>query len=66
MQPNILIEQLSIQVSPLDASYMPSTVSVSTGQTVGGLKELKTCSIPSNAREFPLLSGVNEVKLIHI
>lgn len=61
MQPNIVIEQLSLQMSPLDASYMPSTVVIMTGQTVGELKEMKTCLIPSNVREFLLLSGQSEV-----
>lgn len=50
-----------MQLSPLDASYMPSTIVVLAGQTVGGLKELKSCSIPSSAREYTLLSGLSDV-----
>ena len=65
IQPNILLEQLAIQVSPLDASYMPVSVAVYGGQTIGGLKELKTCSIPSSAREFVLVSGLTEVEDMH-
>ena len=64
IQPNILLEQLAIQVSPLDASYMPVSVAVYGGQTIGGLKELKTCSIPSSAREFVLVSGLTEVVIL--
>ena len=55
-----------MHLSPLDASYMPSTVVVLAGQTVGGLKELKSCSIPSNAKEFRLLSGLSEVCYITV
>lgn len=40
---------------------MPSTIVVLAGQTVGGLKELKTCSIPSHAKDFQLLSGLSQV-----
>lgn len=57
----MLIEQLSIEVSPLDASYMPSVIIVYAGQTVGGLKEIKQCTIPSTIKEFPLVTGLTEV-----
>ena len=40
---------------------MPSNIVILTGQTVGGLKELKSCAIPSNAREYTLLSGLTDV-----
>ena len=65
-QANILIEQLSIQVSPMDASYMPSVVAVMVGQTVGGMRELKTCTIPSSVREFTLVSGLTDVSDLFI
>ena len=50
-----------MEVSPLDASYMPSSVIVYAGQTVGGLKEVKQCNVPSTAKEFPLITGLTEV-----
>lgn len=64
IQRNILVEQLAIQVEPSDSSYMPSLVAVLAGSTVGGLKELRQCSIPSSNREFILLSGLTEVRRI--
>lgn len=59
----MLIEQLTMEVSPLDASYMPSSIVIYAGQTVGGLKEIKQCTIPSNVKEFPLVSGLTEVHM---
>lgn len=50
-----------MEVSPLDASYMPSNVIIYAGQTVGGLKEIKQCNIPTSAKEFPLVTGLSEV-----
>ena len=61
MQPKILVEQLNIHISPMDASYMPALVVVHGGPTVGGLKELKTSSIPSTAKEFTVISGLTQV-----
>ena len=58
------MEQLALQVEPSDSSYMPSLVAVLAGSTVGGLRELKQCSIPAATREFVLLTGVTEVRCL--
>ena len=60
IQRNILLEQLTIQVEPADSSYMPSVIAVLGGHTIGGLKELKQCTIPTSVREFILISGLTE------
>ena len=49
-------------MSPLDASYMPCSIIIFAGQTVGGLSEIKQCSLPSTAREFPLITALTEVR----
>ncbi len=55
-----------MEVSPLDASYMPSNVIIYGGQTVGGLKEIKQCNLPSNAKEFPLVTELTEVYYMYM
>lgn len=40
---------------------MPSVVAVLAGNTVGELREIKELSVPSNCREFILVSGLTEV-----
>lgn len=66
MQPNILIEQLSILVEQSDSSYMPNVVVTLGGSTIGGLKELKQVTVPSTAHECTLISGCSEVGVAEI
>ena len=62
MQPDILVTKLSLQVEPADASYMPSLVVVSGGDTIHSLKELKTVNIGPNDTHVEILSDMTEVR----
>ena len=62
MQPDILVTKLYLQVEPADASYMPSLVVVSGGDTVHSLKELKTVNIGANETLVEILSDMTEVR----
>ena len=66
MQPKVLVEQLNLHVSPMDASYMPSLVVVYGGPTIGGLKELKTTPIPSSGKVVTIISGLTQVSKLHV
>lgn len=55
------MEQLSLQVEQSDSSYMPNLIVISGGSTIGGLKELKETTVPSNCREHVLITGLTEV-----
>lgn len=48
IQPFILISRLCMRVDPTDASYMPSLISVSVGQSVNQLKLFRSISVPSD------------------
>eukprot|EP00106_Octopus_bimaculoides_P005363 XP_014772805.1 PREDICTED: zinc finger ZZ-type and EF-hand domain-containing protein 1-like [Octopus bimaculoides] len=45
---NVVIKQLSMNVSSLDQSYMPQLVSISVGKTTSLLKEIKELRIPNH------------------
>ena len=53
--------KLFMQVEPADASYMPSLVVVSGGDTVHSLKEIKTVNIGANETLVEVLCDVTEV-----
>ncbi len=63
MQTDVVVSRLEMHVDPNDSSYMPSLVIVSGGETVQGLKELKTVSIGSSEKIVPLLIDMSQVSL---
>jgi len=61
IQPNILVEQLSLLVEMSDCSYMPNLVAVLAGNAVGNLREIRQVTVSSTARECVLVTGLTEV-----
>ena len=62
LQPNILVDQLCMQVEPTDSSYMPSSVMVVGGNTYGNLQSIqKTVAIPPTSHNMYLLTNQTEV-----
>ena len=61
MQQDILVHRLFMRVEPTDASYMPSLVVVSGGETVHSLKEIRTISIGSSDTLVSLIQDSPDV-----
>ncbi|KAL5011340.1 hypothetical protein ScPMuIL_009891 [Solemya velum] len=60
IQPDILIHRLYMRVEPTDSSYMPSVVTVSSGDTKDSLKELQTINISTTETLITLLQDMND------
>ncbi|XP_052278368.1 E3 ubiquitin-protein ligase HERC2-like [Dreissena polymorpha] len=58
MMPDILVNRLTMRVEPSDSSYMPSLVVVSGGETIHGLKEIRTINIGSSDSVVTLLQEI--------
>ena len=61
MQQDILVHRLFMRVEPTDASYMPSLVVVSGGETVHSLKEIRTINIGSSDTLVSLIQDSPDV-----
>ena len=62
LQPNVLVDQLCMQVEPTDSSYMPSSVMVVGGNVYGNLQGIqKTVAIPHTSHNMYLLTNQVEV-----
>lgn len=57
---NILVHSLSINVSPLDNSYMPLMVAVRTGETVATLRDFSWVAVKATDTVVPLLSDLRQ------
>ncbi len=67
LQPNILVDQLCMQVEPTDSSYMPSSVMVVGGNIYGNLQSIqKTVAIPPTSHNMYLLTNQTEVGGVHV
>lgn len=62
MLPDILIHRLYMRVEPTDSSYMPSVVVIYGGETLSGMKEIRTVNISSSETLITLLLDMNEVR----
>ena len=61
IQPNVLVDQLCMQVEPTDSSYTPQTVSIKGGESVSHLRKLqKMVTVPATAHNVYLLTGLSE------
>ena len=61
IHPNILVDQLCMQVEPTDSSYTPQTVSIKGGYSATQLKKLqKMVTVPPTAHNVYLLTGLGE------
>jgi len=61
MQPNVLISLLTMTVEPTDSSYMPSVLTVSAGNSVQSLRELRMVSVEPTDRHVVLLDSLSQV-----
>jgi len=61
MQPDILISLLTMSVEPTDSSYMPSLLTISGGNSVQSLHELRTVTVEPNDRRVVLLDTLTQV-----
>lgn len=67
LQPNILVDQLCMQVEPTDSSYMPSSVVVVGGNVYGNLQGIqKTVTIPPTSHNIYLLTNLTEVSGVRV
>ncbi|KAK6172413.1 hypothetical protein SNE40_016067 [Patella caerulea] len=60
MQPDIVINRLYMKVDPDDSSYMPSVVVISGGESIHGLKELRSVHISSTESLVTLLQDMTD------
>jgi len=61
MQPDVLVSLLTMSVEPTDSSYMPSLMTISAGNSVQSLHELRTITVEPSDRRVVLLDGVTQV-----
>ena len=61
MQADILVSLLTMSVEPTDSSYMPSLLTVSGGNSLQSLRELRTVTVEPNDRRVVLLDTLTQV-----
>ena len=68
MLPGVMVKDLSISVNSSDDSYMPKNLTVSVGNTEGGLREIKKLTVPrETVGKFVLLQNLStEYRYIQI
>ena len=62
LNPDLLIQRLTMTVDPSDSSYMPSVVVLSAGDSIQTLKEIKTVHISATDSVVTLMEDAHEVR----
>ena len=62
LNPDLLIQRLTMTVDPSDSSYMPSVVVLSAGDSIQTLKEIKTVHISATDSVVTLMEDAPEVR----
>ncbi|XP_068720941.1 E3 ubiquitin-protein ligase HERC2-like [Montipora capricornis] len=60
LNPDLLIQRLTMTVDPSDSSYMPSVVVLSAGDNIQALKEIKTIHISATESVVTLIEDAQE------